>query len=211
MSFNQTGTPNPYAPYPPAPATAPPVRRGRWAGPLLMIATITMGLMAGLFFAFDVSVMPGLAKADDRVYVAAMQNFNALIDGSGLFGMVFMGALVATGVAAFLEHRQGRRGVALWIGAATVLYLIALIVTFSVNIPLNNELADAGNAAKMTDFAIVDKFKGTWESTNILRTLLCTAALGFLARALVLHGRGTGADTASGAAPGSPAMRPYGV
>ncbi|MER7674970.1 hypothetical protein ABTY61_41885, partial [Kitasatospora sp. NPDC096128] len=33
---------------------------GRAAGPVLVGATIAMGLMAGLFFAFDVSVMPGL-------------------------------------------------------------------------------------------------------------------------------------------------------
>ncbi|MFD5115210.1 DUF1772 domain-containing protein [Streptomyces sp. NPDC058391] len=201
MSFNPTGTPNPFAAYPPAPAAAPPVRQSKAAGPLLMIATITMGLMAGLFFAFDVSVMPGLAKTDDRTYVAAMQNFNALIDGSGLFGMVFVGALLATGVAVVLEHRQGRRGAARWVGAAAVLYVVALIITVSVNIPLNNELAQAGDPSKITDFSIVDKFKDTWVATNILRTLVCTAALGFLARALVLHGRGTTA----------PAMRPHGV
>ncbi|QXE33129.1 DUF1772 domain-containing protein [Streptomyces sp. GMY02] len=168
-----------------------------------MIATITMGLMAGLFFAYDISVMPGLAKTDDRTYVEAMQNFNALIDGNGLFGMAFIGALLAAAIAAFLEHRRGRRGTALWIGAAAVLYLVALMITFSVNIPLNNDLAAIGDAAKATDFSVVEKFKGTWATTNIVRTLLCTAALGFLARALVLHGRGSAAV--------APAMRPYGV
>ncbi|MFJ9210583.1 integral-membrane protein [Streptomyces sp. L-9-10] len=203
MSFNPTGTPNPYAAYPPAPAVAP-VRRSRAVGPLLMIATIAMGLMAGLFFAYDISVMPGLARTDDRTYVDAMQNFNALIDGNGLFGMIFIGALLAAAVAAFLEHRQGRRGAALWIGAAAALYLVALMITFSVNIPLNNELAAAGDPAKITDFSIVEKFKGTWETSNIVRTLVCTAALGFLARALVLHGRGAGAT-------GSATMRPHGV
>ncbi|WP_327232773.1 anthrone oxygenase family protein [Streptomyces sp. NBC_01317] len=190
MSHYPPGTPHPYVAHPPPPVAAP-VRRSKAAGPLLMIATITMGLMAGLFFAFDVSVMPGLAKGDDRTYVTAMQNFNALIDGSGLFGMVFVGALLATGIAVFLEHRQGRRAAALWIAAAAALYLVALVITFSVNIPLNNELAAAGDPAKITDFSVVDKFKDTWVATNIVRTLVCTAALGFLARALVLHGRGT--------------------
>ncbi|MFF2521229.1 DUF1772 domain-containing protein [Streptomyces liangshanensis] len=199
MSHFPTGTPQPYVAHPSPPVGAPAVRRSRAAGPLLMIATITMGLMAGLFFAFDVSVMPGLAKGDDRTYVAAMQNFNALIDGSGLFGMVFVGALLATGIAVFLEHRQGRRSAALWIAAAAALYLVALVITFSVNIPLNNELAAAGDPAKITDFSIVDKFKDTWVATNIVRTLVCTAALGFLARALVLHGRGTTSPLRPGA------------
>ncbi|MFF3751652.1 DUF1772 domain-containing protein [Streptomyces sp. NPDC002018] len=206
MSYNPAGTPNPYAAHPPQAPVAAPVRQSRAVGPLLMIATVAMGLMAGLFFAYDISVMPGLARTDDRTYIDAMQNFNALIDGNGLFGMVFVGALLAAAVAAFLEHRQGRRGAALWIGAAAALYLVALLITFSVNIPLNNELAAAGDPAKITDFSIVDKFKGTWETSNIVRTLVCTAALGFLARALVLHGRGSGAAAAV-----APAMRPYGV
>lgn len=76
-------------------------------------------------------------------------------------------------------------------GAAAALYLVVLVITFTVNIPLNNELADAGDAAKLTDFSIVEKFKGTWVTTNIVRTLLCTAAVTALARALVLYGRAT--------------------
>ncbi|MEU9181146.1 DUF1772 domain-containing protein [Streptomyces sp. NPDC048550] len=163
--------------------------RNRIATVSLIAATITTGLMAGLFFAFDVSVMPGLARGDERTYVTAMQNFNALIDGNGLFGTVFVVALLAAVASAVLEYRKGRRGVAVWVGAAAALYLVMLVITFTVNIPLNNELADAGDAAKLTDFSIVEKFKGTWVTTNIIRTLLCTAALTALARALVLYGR----------------------
>ncbi|MDT7600077.1 MAG: hypothetical protein QOK26_2154, partial [Pseudonocardiales bacterium] len=34
-----------------------------------MAATVTTGLMAGMFFAFSFSVMPGMARADDRTFV----------------------------------------------------------------------------------------------------------------------------------------------
>ncbi|MFE2144360.1 anthrone oxygenase family protein [Streptomyces sp. NPDC059456] len=161
----------------------------RIATALLTVSTVLMGLMAGLFFAFDVSVMPGLARGDERTYVTAMQNINAVIDGNGLFGAVFVAALLAAVASAAAEFRAGRRGVAVWVGAAAALYLVALVITFTVNIPLNNELADAGDAAGLTDFSVVEKFKGTWVTTNIIRTLLCTAALTALSRALVLHGR----------------------
>ncbi|MEU3776294.1 DUF1772 domain-containing protein [Streptomyces sp. NPDC032472] len=163
----------------------------RVATVLLAGATVLVGLMAGLFFAFDVSVMPGLAQGDERTYVVAMQNFNAAIDGNGLFGAVFVLALLAAAGSAVLEYRKGRRAVAVWAATAAVLYLLVLVVTFTVNIPLNNELADAGNPAKLTDFSIVERFKGTWVATNIARTLLCTAALTALSRALVLYGRAT--------------------
>ncbi|MFF1339821.1 anthrone oxygenase family protein [Streptomyces sp. NPDC058290] len=165
--------------------------RNRIATVWLMVSTVLVGLMAGLFFAFDVSVMPGLARGDERTYVTAMQNFNAVIDGNGPFGTVFVVALLAAVASAVLEYRKGRRGVAVWVGAAAALYLVMLVITFTLNIPLNNELADAGDAAKLTDFSIVEKFKGTWVTTNIIRTLLCTAALTALARALVLYGRAT--------------------
>ncbi|MCX5130449.1 anthrone oxygenase family protein [Streptomyces sp. NBC_00347] len=160
---------------------------------LLVLSTVLVGLMAGLFFAFDVSVMPGLAKTDDRTYVTAMQSFNAVIDGNPLFGTVFVVALLAAFAAAFVEARAGRRTVALWAAVAAAAYLVVLVVTFAVNIPLNNELADVGDAAKLTDFSVVEKFKGAWETANIVRTLLCAAALTALARALVLYGRATGA------------------
>ncbi|MFJ4781642.1 DUF1772 domain-containing protein [Streptomyces sp. NPDC088762] len=172
-------------------APAPTAERGKVATALLLVSTVLVGLMAGLFFAFDVSVMPGLAAGDERTYVTAMQNFNSAIDGNGLFGMAFILALLASAASAIVEFRKGRKVVAVWVGVAAVAYLVVLMITFSVNIPLNNELADAGDAAKLTDFSIVDKFKGTWVSTNIVRTLLCTVALTALSRALVLYGRAT--------------------
>ncbi|MEV6573422.1 hypothetical protein [Streptomyces sp. NPDC051577] len=48
-----------------------------------------------------------------------------------------------------------------------------------------------GEVAELTDFSIVDEFKGTWVTTNIIRTVLCTAALTALTRALILYGRAT--------------------
>ncbi|MFE4977837.1 DUF1772 domain-containing protein [Kitasatospora sp. NPDC056651] len=166
------------------------VGQSKAAGPLLVGATTAMGLMAGLFFAFDVSVMPGLAAGDDRTYVTAMQHINSSIE-NGLFGLVFVGAFAATGIAAWLLHKSGRRQAALWAAGATALYLVALIVTMGVNIPLNNELAAAGDPSQIHDFAAVRaKFADTWVSANMLRTALCTGGLLALTRALVLHGRG---------------------
>ncbi|WP_405783732.1 DUF1772 domain-containing protein [Streptomyces sp. NBC_00859] len=181
------GHPGAYAPIPQPPQ--PPARPSKAAGWLHIVSVVTLGLMAGLFFAFDVSVMPGLAKTDDRTYVAAMQQFNAEIDGNGLFVLIFCGAIIAAGLAAVLEFRRGRKTIALWAGLAAVLYLIVLMLTMGVEIPLNNQLADLGDPAKIHDFSLVDKFKGSWESVNIVRTLLNTAALGCAAYAAKLHGR----------------------
>jgi hypothetical protein len=89
-----------------------------------------------------------------------------------------------------------------WTVAALVLYGIVIAVTFGINIPLNDELDRAGDPDRIADLAHVrDRFEGPWVATNIVRTLLSTAAVAALARALFLHGRST-ADRTAGASAG---------
>ena len=57
----------------PKPATvADPASADRNADIVLVAAVVAMGLLTGLFHAFDVAVMPGLTAADDRTVVDAM-------------------------------------------------------------------------------------------------------------------------------------------
>ncbi|GAB3441763.1 DUF1772 domain-containing protein [Streptomonospora sediminis] len=162
---------------------------GTAAGAVLAGAAVGTGLMAGLFFAFDVGVMPGLAKAGDPEFVRVMQHINREIE-NGLFGLVFLGAFLATGVAAVLQHRLGRHRTALWVWGALVCYAGMLVVTAGVNIPLNNALARAGNPGEIADLhAVRTAFEGPWRLANAARTANCTAALGLLAGALLRHGR----------------------
>ena len=44
-----------------------------WATAALVAATITNGLMAGLFAAYSYAVMPGLGRTGDATFVEAMQ------------------------------------------------------------------------------------------------------------------------------------------
>ncbi|MGH3838754.1 MAG: hypothetical protein ACRDSG_06445 [Pseudonocardiaceae bacterium] len=48
-------------------------------GVALVAATLATGLQAGLYYAFAVSVMPGLRRIDDRAFVEAMQQINVAI------------------------------------------------------------------------------------------------------------------------------------
>lgn len=56
-------------------------RTGRVLGP----ATAGMGLLAGLFYAYACSVMPGLGRADDRTLVDAMQQIDKAIENPVFF------------------------------------------------------------------------------------------------------------------------------
>lgn len=153
-----------------------------------MAATITMGLMAGLFYAFACSVLPGLGRADDRTFIEAMQRINAAIL-NGWFALGFVGALGFTALAALLHLRADGRRALPWIVAALLLYGVALALTFTVNVPRNNALAAAGPPDRIADVAVVRRsFEAAWMRANIARAVACTAGVGCLAWALALAG-----------------------
>jgi uncharacterized membrane protein len=162
-------------------------------GATLIAATVAMGMLAGLFYAFTVSVMPGLGRTDGRTFADAMQQINVAILNPWFF-LSFFGAPVLTIVAAALHVRAGGRTVLPWIAAAFVLYGVAFVITIGVNIPLNDALAVAGPPDRIADLAQVrDRFEASWVRWNIARTVASTAAFSCLTWALVLYGRTTAA------------------
>jgi uncharacterized membrane protein len=178
-------------------SAARPARRedtamGFWSSASLLAATVTAGLMAGLFAAFSYAIMPGLGKAGDLAFVDGMQRINVAIL-NGWFGICFGGALVFSVLAAGLHLAADRRSVLPWVVAGAALYLVVQIVTFAVNVPLNDKLAAAGDPARITDLhAVREQFEAVWVRWNIVRTVACTLAFGCLSWALVLHGRLSG-------------------
>ncbi|WP_256104250.1 DUF1772 domain-containing protein [Streptomyces sp. ODS05-4] len=159
------------------------------AGPDLYAATIAMGLSAGLYFAFDAAVLPGLERGDDQTYVTVMQNINEAIE-NGLFGAVFFGAFLATGSAGLRLRRHGRLAAARWTWGALGCYATAVALTFAVNVPLNRRLAAAGAPDAIRRLGeLKEGFSAPWARSNSLRTLACTAALVCLGRALALRHR----------------------
>ncbi|MFB7123390.1 MULTISPECIES: DUF1772 domain-containing protein [Streptomycetaceae] len=154
-----------------------------------MAATVTCGLTAGLFYGFSCSVMPALARAEDRTFIEVMQRINKAIL-NGWFVLGFVGALLATAAAVALHLPSDGHDVLPATIAALVLYIAMIGVTRSVNIPLNDELEAAGSPQRIADPAAVrSRFEARWVRFNVLRTLLSTGALACLAWALILNGQ----------------------
>jgi uncharacterized membrane protein len=173
------------APGRPVPRTGPDA-----AAVLLVAATIATGLIAGTYYAFACAVLPGIRHAGDRSFVDTMQRINASIQNPVFFASLF-GAPVLTGAAAFVARRNGSRDAMRWAMAALVLCAIGLVSTVGINVPLNDELAAAGDPRHIAGIAAVRaRFETPWVAWNIVRTLVSTAALGCLGRALLLHGHG---------------------
>ena len=164
------------------------------SGLALGAATLAMGLLAGLFYAYACSVLPGLARADDRTLVDAMQQINDAIENP-VFFLSFLGAPLLMLAALILQHRAGARRVVVWIGAALLLYGVAFVVTGAINIPLNDDLKHAGDPDRVADLTRVrDDFYAPWVAWNVVRTAASIAALGCLIYALLVHTRAARAE-----------------
>src|SRR5262245_36273165 len=150
-------------------------------GTVLAAAILTMGLMAGVFGLYTHTIMPGLRHTDDRTFVGAFQSIDKAIYNPW-FMAAFFGALILTGLATALHLSGDRRSVLPWIGAAFILYLIAVVITLAVNVPLNDVLKAAGNPARVGDLAEVRRHfsEARWSAWNLVRTMTSTAAFGCL-------------------------------
>ncbi|MCX4820892.1 DUF1772 domain-containing protein [Streptomyces sp. NBC_01142] len=154
----------------------------------LLAATLSTGLMAGLFAAFAYAVMPGLARSSDHTLVDAMQGINKAILNP-VFMLPFMGAIPLVGLAVVLAWRGHSRPALPWLIAALVLYVVALAVTSGVNVPLNDQLAQAGDPDRINELGVVRaQFEAKWVTWNVVRALLHTAAFACLTWALIVHG-----------------------
>lgn len=159
----------------------------------LIAATMSMGLISGVFGLYAHTVMPGLGRTDDRTFVGAFQAIDRAIINPWFLAGGFVGALVFTALAAVLHLPADRRSVLPWIAVALVLYLAVFVITVGVNVPLNDAIKAAGDPDRIADLAAVrERFdEARWVRWNNVRTVASTAAFGCLAWALVLFGRAT--------------------
>jgi len=149
----------------------------------LAVTTLATGVLAGVFFTFSNSIMPALGRSDDRTFVEAMQKINVAIV-NGRFLLFFIGALIATAVAAALHLTAGSRRALPWLLAAFALSLAVIIISGTVNIPLNDKLA----AASLTDASAArEAFEAVWVRWNLARTALSFGAFIAAVGGLITH------------------------
>ena len=153
-------------------------------GIVLGLATVAVGMMAGVFAIYAIAVMPGLRRVDDRTFVGA---FQAVV--TPVFLGLFLGALVLPVVAAVLLAGDG--GAALsWTVTGIVAYLAVIAITARIHVPRNDALKAAGDPDEIDLPAVRAAFdEQRWASWNIVRASVCTSAFACLVLALVEYGR----------------------
>ena len=145
---------------------------------ILLLATMTTGLMAGLFFAWSFSVTTGLSKLSDTNYIEAFQSLNKAILNPA-FALIFWGAILSLPLATILHYQEPSSGIFWSLLIATLVYLIGSIaVTFAGNIPLNNSLEvfqlDSSSSEEIKLRRTT--FESRWNRLNMIRTISSTIA-----------------------------------
>lgn len=149
---------------------------------ILVITTVVAGLMAGLFFAFSYSVVPGLGKLPDAEYIRAFQHINKAIQNP-VFLMLFMGVLLLLPLSTYLHYRQPVTPRFWLLLCATLVYFIGVFgVTVAGNIPLNNAIEVFTLNSASTDSITAQRiaFEGKWNNLNMVRTIASTLTLALL-------------------------------
>lgn len=130
-----------------------------------LVALVLHGTLAGLFYAFSMSVMPGLGAIPPADAEAAMRSINRKILNPWLY-VVFMGSPLAALLAGFLADAPA----APWFyAAAGVNALGSFLVTVAINVPMNNAL-DAGTMPW-------HEYAPRWTTWNTIRAAACVASL----------------------------------
>jgi len=155
---------------------------------LVLLATATStALIAGLFYSYACSVVPGLGSLSDKEYLSAMQSINRVILNP-VFFLSFMGTLLLLPVWTFLY--RGHPSFIFLLIAALVYIFAVFGVTIFGNVPLNNALdafdLNGSSAQSIAEFRI--KFEIPWNNLNTIRTIASIASLVFVLIACIYKG-----------------------
>lgn len=142
-------------------------RRGHDESMLILplIALVLHGALAGLFYAYSMSVMPGLDKLGPDRAEEAMRHINRAILNPWLY-LVFLGSPVAALAAGLVAGGPA----AVWFHAAAGVSAVgSFLVTVVINVPMNNRI-DAGAMSWK-------EYRPRWTAWNTVRTVASLASL----------------------------------
>jgi uncharacterized membrane protein len=147
-----------------------------WLLNLVRGGAVGTGLMAGLFLAFSVSVMPALKRLPPSNGLAAMQEINRAILNP-VFLLVFMGTtLVAVALAVSTLWTWDDGGAALRLAGGLCYLIGAFGITAAYHVPRNNAI-DLLDPADETSAAKWSTYLAEWVPWNHVRAVASTAAL----------------------------------
>jgi uncharacterized membrane protein len=158
---------------------------------IIMIGAVVLtGLSAGFFYAWSVSVIPGINKITDIAYLQTMQSINRAIINPA-FILIFFGSIVLLSISSIYQLHNNKWVFGLML-FSSISYLFGTVgVTGLGNVPLNNQLdalriAETG-IEKMADFRKF--YELNWNRLHIVRTVFATLSFVLSVVGLFIHSR----------------------
>jgi uncharacterized membrane protein len=146
---------------------------------LVLLSLLLSAAIFGFFYAWVCSTMWGLDAANPRVAIQAMQAMNASVR-NGIFAPAFFGTpVVLFATAGVLWSQTYQKSAALFALSGLVYFCFGLVLTMTVNVPMNEALATVTAPNEITAAAQIWKdYSPTWQFWNQVRTV--ASGLSFL-------------------------------
>lgn len=122
----------------------------------LILSLLEAGAIFGFFYAWVCSTMWGLDAAPPEVAITAMQAMNASVR-NGVFAISFFGTPVVLLLTVILAFATGHRRAGVILVAALGFAVASVLATMSVNVPMNEGLAEVKLPLEQAD-AIWDAY-----------------------------------------------------
>ena len=151
----------------------------------LILAVLLTGLSAGLFYAWQVSVIPGTRKVSDPAYLETMQSINRAILNPAFY-LIFFGCLLPLIIGTIQQYPNRASFWLLLI--ATGSYLLGTFgVTIFGNVPLNEalDILDLTELAEGAATEFRQNYERKWNRFHLIRTIF--SVLAFLLSVLALY------------------------
>ena len=124
--------------------------------------------------------MPALRRVDDRTFVTAFQAIDRAILNPW-FMVAFFGAPVLAVAGTVLVWGDGG-ALRVWLLVASAMLVAGVVMTVTVNVPLNDAIKAAGDPERIADLAAVRSAfdESRWATWNLVRTVTTVVAFGIL-------------------------------
>jgi uncharacterized membrane protein len=143
---------------------------------LIVVLITAISLISGIFFSFTIAVSPGLKKLSDIEFINSMKSINYEILNP-LFYLSFFSPLILFPLIIYLHNKESNL---LWLIISSFsMYIFILIITISINVPLNNQLEsfDIVNSTNNEMIQLRNYFEDKWTLWNNNRTILGVISL----------------------------------
>lgn len=155
----------------------------RWLRLALFVHVFLFALVVGVFWGTWFSLSRSMGSITASTFLEVGHTMIANLGGP--MAVLMPAALASAGPVLFVLYRRHRRASFSLVLAGAVLLLVALVITLSVNVPIDNAIAGWTVDTLPADWTSI---RNRWETFHAARTFISLAGFGSVVGAIVWSG-----------------------